>query len=496
MTQPQEKDDKGFPVSGEVMTLAKRGLSAETCAKWRYTTGTYSGKPVQIANYCAADGSVIAQKVRFPNKDFLFLGNAKNAGLYGQHLWRDGGRMVVVTEGEIDALSVSQLQNNKWPVVSLPTGAGGAVKALKDQLQWLEKFESVILMFDNDEPGNAAAAECAPLFTPGKCKVARLPLKDANAMMQDGRGAEVISAMWDAKAFRPDGIVSANDLLDTVGETLPDGTPWCFDELTEITHGRRDGELYAFGAGTGVGKTDLFTQQIDYDARVLGIKCGVIYLEQPPSETLRRISGKAVGRIFHVPGNHTGAEVRAAAELVSPNIELFDHFGAMDWPTIKSNIRYMVVALGCRHIYLDHLTALVAGEEDEKKALDAIMAEAAAQAQGLGHKLHFISHLATPEGKPHEEGGRVTIRHFRGSRSIGFWSHFMFGLERDQQADNEAMRSISIFRVLKDRVTGASTGKTIALRYVRETGRLEVTTMPADGEARGFKNETKPNEDF
>jgi twinkle protein len=76
---------------------------------------------VQIANYIR-DGVVVAQKVRFPGKDFTFLGKPKDAGLYGMHLWRDGGKMVVITEGEIDALSVSQLQDNKWPVVSVPNG--------------------------------------------------------------------------------------------------------------------------------------------------------------------------------------------------------------------------------------------------------------------------------------------------------------------------------------------------------------------------------------
>jgi twinkle protein len=54
------------------------------------------------------------------------------------------------------------------------------------------------------------------------------------------------------------------------------------------------------------------------------------------------------------------------------------------------------------------------------------MKEMAALANELQIIILFVSHLTTPEGKPHEEGGRVTIRHFKGSRAIGFWSHFMF----------------------------------------------------------------------
>ena len=53
--------------------------------------------------------------------------------------------MVVVTEGELDAMSVSQCQNNKFPVVSVPSGAASAKKYIKRELEWLSKFESIIL---------------------------------------------------------------------------------------------------------------------------------------------------------------------------------------------------------------------------------------------------------------------------------------------------------------------------------------------------------------
>jgi len=240
-----------------------------------------------------------------------------------------------------------------------------------------------------------------------------------------------------------------------------------------LTFGRRAGELHAFGAGTGVGKTDLFTQSIAYDLLELGLTVGVLYLEQPPVETVRRIAGKAAGKVLHVPGRATVAERREAiAKLTATQrLHLYDNFGATDWEVVKAKIRYMAVGLGCKVIYLDHLTALVAGEEDERKALDRIMAELAALALELGVCIHFISHLTRPEGKPHEEGGRVQIKHFRGSNAIGMWSHFMWGLERDQQAEDPIER-LTTLRCLKDRNTGQATGKTIPLDYDPETGLL------------------------
>lgn len=478
-------------IQGEHKELAKRGIKLVTAEKWNYRVGEKDGKPVQIANYYDADGrTIVAQKCRTKDKDFFVLGSLKDAApLYGQWLWRDGGKMVVVTEGEIDALSVSQLQNNKWPVVSVPNGAQGAKKAVAKAYEWLCQFETVVFMFDMDEPGREAAEECAEVLPPGKAKIARLPLKDANDMLVAGRGAELIDAIWGAKEFRPDGVVSIADVREQALKPVEVGAPWPWEALTELTFGRRAGEVYALGSGTGVGKTDVFTQIIAHDALVLKVKCGVIYLEQPVVETARRIAGKVVGKRFHVPdGSWTQGELRGALDKLtsSGNVFLYDHFGQMDWETIESRIRYMAVGLGCKHIFLDHLTALAAGAEDERKVLEDVMAKIAKLSQELGLVFHFISHLATPEGKPHEEGGRVMIRHFKGSRAIGFWSHFMFGLERDQQEEDEDQRSITTLRVLKDRYTGQATGKVIYLRYDQDTGMLSVTTPE-------FADETKPD---
>lgn len=477
--------DEFTPIPGEVQALSRRGISEDTCRHFGYTLGTdpKTGKKVQLAPYTDEHGRIVAQKWRTADKEFGVVGKLKSGlPLFGQHLWRDGGKKVVITEGEIDAMSVSQLQGNKWPVVSVPNGASGAKKSLQSALEWLERFDEVILMFDQDEPGRAAVAECAPLFTPGRCKVASLPWKDANECLQKGDGGKVIEAIWGAKPYRPDGIRSIEELAEEAERDIERGRPWFLATLDELTYGRRDGEIYAFGAGTGIGKTDLFTQSIAYDLIDLGLSVGVLYLEQPPVETVRRIAGKVVGKVLHVPGKATIEERREAIGKLKATgrLHLYDSFGSIDWETVKAKVRYMVVSLGCKHVYLDHLTALVASEEDERKTLDTIMAEMATLALELRCCIHFISHLARPEGKPHEEGGRVMIRHFRGSNAIGMWSHFMFGLERDQQAEDPADRGTT-FRVLKDRNTGQATGKTIPLDYDPETGRLSEGRPRAEG---------------
>lgn len=473
---------------GEARSLGKRGISEETCAKWKYEVGEYSttnpkylhldGKKVQIANYCDEHGRPVAQKLRFPDKEMMFIGDTKGAGLYGQHLWRDGGKMVVVTEGEIDALTVSQLQGNKWPVVSVPTGSKGAKKALAKSIEWLLKFDSIVLMFDNDEPGMEAVAECATVFPPGRCKIAKLPLKDPNEMLQAGRGAEVIDAIWGAKVYRPDGLVEIDEILEAIEKPVEMGLPWCFPTLTKFTYGRRWGEVYGFGAGTGIGKTDLFTQQMAYDLTELSEGVGVIYLEAQPADTGKRIAGKIDGKRYHIPDEDWSIDqLRTTVRSLKGKVTFYDSWGETDWDVVKEKIRYMVVSQGRRLIYLDHLTAM-ADTSNERESLEQIMKEMAGLANELQCIIHFVSHLATPEGKPHEEGGRVMIRHFKGSRAIGFWSFFMFGMERNQQAENIDERQTTTFRILKDRYTGRSTGEVIYLGYDTDTGRLYEREAP------------------
>jgi len=466
-------------ITGSYQDLIKRGIKEETCRQFGYQVGEHQGLKVQIAPYYSADGELVAQKIRGADKTFKILGDISSAQLFGARLW-GSGKKIVITEGEIDCLSVSQVQNGKWPVVSVPNGAQGAAKAIKKNLEYFEKFEEVILMFDMDEPGEKAAKDCAALFPVGKAKIATLPMKDPNELLQAGKGDQIVQAIWQAKAFRPDGLVGVSDLMEELNKDIEQGLPWFLPSLTKLTFGRRHGEIYGLGAGTGIGKTDVFTQQIAYDIETLSERVGLVFLEQQPTETVTRVAGKLAGKRFHVPdGTWTKEERNEWVLKLDGKVTLYDNFGETEWSTVASKIRYMAVSEGIRIFYVDHLTAM-ADTADERGSLEQIMKEMASLAKALKVIIHFISHLATPDGKSHEEGGHVSIRHFKGARAIGFWSHFMFGLERNQQAEDERERQTTTLRILKDRYTGQSTGQLLYLGYDPLTGLLFETEAPEE----------------
>ena len=459
-------------IEGDIFPIPPRCITQETCKRWNYQIGKHHGEMVHIATYCDDNGLAVAQKIRKRDKSFYTLGDGSKMGLYGKHLAQGKGRRLIIVEGELDALSVSQAMNYKWPVVSLPRGAGSARKAITQELAWLSQFEEVVLCFDMDEAGQEALKSVLQLFPPGKLSIVTLPLKDANEMLREDRLEELVRCLWGAKPYRPDGLVAVSDLIEDVMKDPEVGMPWFLAELNRTTYGRRLGEAVALGAGTGVGKTTFLTQQISQDLQE-GHAVGIFAFEQQPAETIKRVAGMMQGKTYHVPDCDKQGLREAVEELATgPGLHLYDHFGACDWSIVKERIRYLAHAHDVKIFYLDHLTALAAQEDDERRAIERMMADIGGLVQELNIWLLFVSHLATPDGKPHEEGGRVMARHFKGSRSIGYWSHFMLGIERAQQAETEEERQQSVLRCLKDRYTGRATGQTITLGFSHLTGRF------------------------
>lgn len=486
-------------VQGEVQALTKRGITAETCEKWGYKVGRHHDRPVQIANYIS-DGKIVAQKIRYPDKTFEVVGDGKSLPLYGQHLWRDGGKSVTVTEGEIDALTMSQLFGNKWPVVSVPNGAQGAKKSIKKALPWLEQFESVIFMFDNDEPGQEAARECALLLTPGKAKIATLPLKDANEMLQAGRGKEVIDAFWGAKVYRPDGIISGDEIkLADLLRAVPPGFTTRYPLLNEKLNGLRKGELTLLTAGTGVGKSTL-AREIAAHMIQSGMSTGNVYLEESYTKTAQGYI--AIDR--NVPLGH----LRCSPSLLTPEqyeesfkrmiangrTYFYNHFGSLESENLLAKLHYFATGLDVDFIFLDHISIVVSGQESsregERKDIDILMTRLRQLIEQTGVGVIAICHLKMVEGKPHEEGGRVTLSHLRGSGTLKQLSDNIVALERDQQGDDP---DESLIRVLKCREFG-KLGPADTLKYSHETGRLLPFEEPEFEDETGGARDKK--EDF
>lgn len=474
--------------------LKTRKLDLETLSKFGYFAHKDGGKTLQVANYYDQDGQLSHQKFRDAEKNFWFVPmqdaapQPKKAKLFGQQVWGDKyDKKVVITEGELDAMSVAQATNFKIAVVSINAGVGSAVDCVKSNYRWLDRFEEVIFWMDNDEPGQKVIPELCQMF-PAKAKTIKVEgFKDASDMLQAGKQGDVYGAVYAATAYTPEGIINARDCASDMEE--PEATTICsypWPIVQEKTLGIREGEVCYHVAGTGIGKT---SQLVEIQQGLLdkGIKFGVMRFEDTRKKVQLDLLSLRAGRRLHL-------DPVPRAELVSLHtavfgsglVELFDpEKASWDFDAVMGYLRYMVMALGCKVVFIDPLSFIVAGhtERDERKALDRVSYEFAQFVKHYGSNLQIAHHLRRSEGKAHEEGAEISVNEIRGSGGIANFSMSIFGYERNQQGERPDLTRI---RILKNRWTGW-TGVADTLRWDEQLGRQIVTDEPYQD-----NNEAKP----
>ena len=256
-----------------------------------------------------------------------------NAGLFGQKAFKSGGKYITVTEGEADAMAVNEMFDGKWPAVSIRSGAAGAAKDIKANLEWLETFENVVICFDNDKAGTEAAKAVLNLFTPNKAKNVTLPMKDAGEMLKARKVADFVREWWNAKAFRPDGIVSGLDTWDMLQEQKDiKSIPYPWDCLNAYTYGFRPKELVTITSGSGMGKSQIMRELEHYLLKNTEDNIGILALEEDIPKTTLGIMSIEANKLLHIPevrAKVTPEEERGYWEQTFGlgRLQLLDHLG-------------------------------------------------------------------------------------------------------------------------------------------------------------------------
>jgi twinkle protein len=471
--------------AGSTSAIPKRGIDEATCQRYGYLVGEYepeehlrnahgkyAGLKCHIASHRDASGTIAVQNIRIKGKQFVIRGDSKQFGFWGQHLF-SRGKYLTITEGELDALSVAQAFGLKWPVVSLPHGVKSAKKCVQRHYEWLDGFDQIVLMLDMDEQGRECAAEMAEMLPAGKVKIASLPMKDANECLMAGQVEAIVRAFWDARPYRPDGIVMASDLRAVLMTDPPVGIPYPWEGLTRLTRGIRGGELVTITAGSGIGKTTLM-KEIAYHLHLGHEKSiGMLMLEESNRKTLEGLVGLHLNKNIIVDRSKaTPEEIMLAFDtLFVRDVAIYDHFGSTDVDNIVNRLRYMSKAAGVQFAFLDHISIMVSGnaDNDERRTIDAAMTKLRTLVEETGMGLFLISHLKRPQGdKGHEDGAQIRLGQLRGSHAIVQLSDIAIGLQKpEDDTGGDTVEAV----VLKNRFTGER-GSAGLLQYNRDTGRL------------------------
>ena len=493
-TRPARK----LEMTGVIAAISDRRINQETAKRYGVTVEYGPDGTISKHHYPYFDkdtGDATGTKVRIvENKSFYATGEFNNAGLFGQQAFKSGGKYITVTEGEADALAVNEMFDGKWPAVSIRSGAAGAAKDIKANLEWLETFDNVVICFDNDKAGTEAAKAVLNLFTPNKAKNVTLPMKDAGEMLKARKVAEFVKEWWNAKAFRPDGIVSGLDTWDLLQEQKGvKSIPYPWDCLNAFTYGFRPQELVTITSGSGMGKSQIMRELEHYLLKNTEDNIGILALEEDIPKTTLGIMSIEANKLLHIP--EVRAKVTPEAErgyweqtFGLGRLQLLDHFGSTSEDDLLGRIRYMAKGLDCKWIILDHLSIVVSDQSngDERKAIDSIMTNLRKIVQETGVGLFLVSHLRRPSGqKAHEDGGKISLGELRGSAAIAQLSDMVIGLERDQQHADATIRNTTTVRVLKNRFAGL-TGPACYLYYDNESGRMIETACPASDDKAEF----------
>ena len=498
-TNSDEKQSRVVPMTTETSSTLKtsgsfgaihdRKISKDTAKKYStqiQQTGTTISH--HIYRYFDGDGNHIANKVReVQGKKFWSEGKLSSAGLFGQNVFNQGGKFITVCEGEIDAMSAYELLGSKWPVVSIKNGAASALQNCKQAFNYLNRFETVVLCFDNDEPGKEAAKQVAQIFEPNKCKIISLELKDANEYLKTGQREKFTQAWWNAKTYTPAGIVNLADL----GESLYDEKycetclyPW--PKMNEKTYGMRTGELVCFTSGAGMGKSSIIRELMHHILMNTKDNIGILAMEENIKNTAFNIMSVEANARLYIKEIRDKFDREQLKQWEDKTINTgrffaFDHFGSISNDEILDRVRYMAKALDCKWVFLDHLSILVSGQEDngdERKSIDILMTKLRSLVEETGIGLLLVSHLRRPAGdRGHEDGREVSLSHLRGSASIAHLSDSVIALERNQQAEDDHQANTTTLRILKNRYTG-DTGVACYLHYDKETGRMTQVDNP------------------
>lgn len=416
-----------------------------------------------------ANGEVVGYEVKGIDKKITSIGDRKgNLELWGQHIaMKNGGKKLFITEGRLDAMSLYQSlfdhkprgYSGKPSVVSVTKGATSAVKDLMNNRNFVDRYEEVILVLDSDDAGQKAVRDVLKVFP--RFKVARLPMKDANEMLQAGQSRELYeNVMYKSEHVRQGELVDIDDDLIQRALVKPEmGIPFPWETVNRATFGIRPHTIHVCGAAPKIGKSHHEYQLIQHLIK-LNHKVGVFDLENAPVKTAVRIASKEAKTDFSRPDKEFNPQLLHDTLLkLQGKVRFYDRGASRDWSDIRICIEEMHLLDGINIFFIDPLTALISryNSTDANDKLNEICTDMADLVNLYPITLFCYSHVNPKQkgSKPHEAGARVLSSEFTGSRAMEKWFHYGHGISRDRTEECPIERkNVSEFYMLFDREYG------------------------------------------
>jgi KaiC/GvpD/RAD55 family RecA-like ATPase len=494
-TKPALTPEENTEIKSETSPKAKgfRSIDDRIYTKFgvRHAFAEDTGEVIEQYYPCTQEGQLVGYKVREVPKNFYSRGRTgADCELFMQFKFNRGGKYVIITEGEVDALSAYQMladYNEKkssifeTAVVSPTTGANSH-KQIAAQFRFFDSFENIIISYDNDKAGQTATEQLLKVLPKGKVKIMPMRYKDANEYLEENAADAFISDFYSAKKQVPVGVLASSKLYERImGQTAVAKIPFppFMQKLNDLFVGGMPlGHIVNIAADTGIGKTTLVNELIYYwifnSPHTVGIVSMELDAGQYGEVLLSRHLEKKLALIESqdekIAYLSTDRVVEKAKELTikedgDSRFYLLDNRdGSIE--EIQDTVEELVSACGAKVIVLDPLQDILDGLSNEQQADFMKWAKGFIKSHGI--TFIFINHMRkTPAG----QNGADSEQNIMGSSTIIKSASANILLKRDKMAESEITRNSTEISVTKNRVCGL-TGPAGSIYYDNATHTL------------------------
>jgi len=411
--------------------LLSRGLTEQTIADFKIGEQLVSGKAYAVFPFIR-NGELVNVKYRNPDdkKDMRQEGGAEPC-LFGWHLVDPKAREIAICEGEIDAMTLHQCG---VPALSVNAGAGNH-QWIESDWELLERFSTIYVMFDMDEPGQKGAAEVIKRLGLERCKRVSLPAKDANDYLLEGATSqEFMDCVKTAKFQDPEELVGAKSFMDKVKAMFYPMHDDIHDPVLRLDQDLdwfefRQGELTVWTGFNGHGKS-LMLSQVLLGLMAQEERVVVFSGEMTPERQLKRMVKQATGL-----DRPTAAYIDAVGDWVDDKFWLINVVGSSSIDKLLENFKYANKRYGARHFVIDSLMmtdvpedgigSMTAQKEAIRKMCDF--------AKRNGVHLHLVAHPR----KSKDESGAPGKLDVAGSSKITDGADNVFSVWSARKDENE-----------------------------------------------------------
>ena len=485
-------EEKAQQIKDETSTRCNgyRGLSDSITSYFgvRHSFSEEDGSVIEQYYPCTQNGKLTGYKVREVPKDFKSIGRTgATTECFMQFRFPRGGKYVILTEGEIDALSAYQMlkeynekrgSDYEVAVVSATTGAQSA-RQIANNYAFYDMFEQIIISYDMDEPGQKAIDSIVKVLPKGKVKIMQMKHKDANEYLTKGDQKSFISDFYNAKTYVPAGVVGSSELYEklldsALVEKIP--LPSFMKKLDEMIGSIELGTIGIFAAGSGAAKTTVANELIYYWLFNSPHKVGVVSLELTCSQYAQAMLSRHIqNKISRIKDPEEKLAYLKQEKVKEKAQELFldengnDRFMLIDErdgsvEVLQDKIEELIISCGCKVIILDPLSDIMDSLDVSEQA--KFMKWCKSMIKNYNCTFLMIAHIRKSGNNKDaaSTGAFIPEEAITGSSTIFKSASWVVMMMRDKYSEDQVIRNTTRLILSKNR-SGGETGDCGSLYY-------------------------------